>query len=129
MKKLLIISFVLLLFVTTPALSHSISYTSSSDTTINDDQGKNEENNFALRVCVIAIPKIFLHGKFVFFKVMFPRFLIEGYVDYAFSDETYQTGDNYLKHKFLSSGIYQVTVEFDTIFGIAATGSTRVLIL
>ena len=78
---------------------------------------------------VMAFPKVFISGKPVFLKVVFPRFLTDGLITYDFNDGTFQDTNNFAKHIFFESGTYKVQVEFDTIFGIKATGSTRIFII
>ncbi len=114
--------------ITTPVLSSTATHTPFDDTQKTNNVDKTE-NSISLRVWVVAFPKIFLHGKFVLFSVMFPMFLVDGQIDYDFDDGTYSTGTNFQKHKFSESGIYLVKVEFNTIFGIKVIGSTRAIII
>jgi hypothetical protein len=115
--------------IATPVLSSSININTIIDNNESNQILNEEINNIALRVWVTAIPKIFFSGKFVIIKVMCPMFLVEDYVEYEFDDGTFHLGTNWVKHMFRDPGIYHVKVEFDTIFGIPATGSTRVLII
>ncbi|HMA83230.1 MAG TPA: hypothetical protein VKP59_03280 [Candidatus Thermoplasmatota archaeon] len=132
MKKLIAISIVLLFLSTTIVLGSSqqiISPIEKQSESIEIDSTI-DEKDFSLPVFVSALPKIFLTRKPVYILVWFPMFLVNGYLKFDFDDGTYQVVENNIaKKSYLQSGFYQVSVEFDTIFGFKASGRTRVLII
>lgn len=129
MKKLIAVGIVLLFLSTTIVLGSS-QQSIDPITQQNETPTEPTEKAFTLPVFVSAFPKIFLAKKPVFIIVLFPKFLIDGYIEYDFDDGTYQTSQSiFSKHLFLNGGLYQVSVEFDTIFGLKAAGRTRVFII
>ena len=132
MKKLIAIGIVLLFLSTTIVLGSSQQHITSIENQreTNEIDTSTDEKDLSLPVFVSAFPKIFLTRKPVFILVWFPMFLVNGYLTFDFGDGTYQTVENNIAKKlYLQSGLYTISVEFETIFGFKASGRTRVLII